>query len=82
MASGAMFGDLLESFFKRQLGKKAGSPFIPFDQVDFVVGALVFISVLYVPEVFTIVIILILTLFLHILTNLTAYIIKISEVKL
>ena len=32
------------SFFKRRIGIPSGKAFIPFDQVDFVIGALVFIS--------------------------------------
>ena len=43
MGFGALTGDLIKSFFKRRLGIKPGEKFIPFDQTDFVVGALVFI---------------------------------------
>lgn len=42
MALGALVGDALESFFKRRLGKDRGEKWIPFDQLDFVVGSLVF----------------------------------------
>jgi CDP-2,3-bis-(O-geranylgeranyl)-sn-glycerol synthase len=38
---GALFGDLVESFFKRRIGKDRGQDWIPFDQLDFLVGALV-----------------------------------------
>jgi CDP-2,3-bis-(O-geranylgeranyl)-sn-glycerol synthase len=38
---GAMAGDAVKSFFKRRLGIKPGRPWIPFDQLDFAVGALV-----------------------------------------
>jgi len=37
---GALFGDIFESFFKRRIGKERGEDWIPFDQLDFVVGAL------------------------------------------
>ena len=43
MGFGAIFGDLIESFVKRRLGFRSGTPFIPFDQLDFVVGALIFV---------------------------------------
>jgi len=42
MGFGALLGDMTKSFFKRRLGYAPGKPFIPFDQLDFVVGALLF----------------------------------------
>lgn len=39
---GALLGDLIESFFKRRIGKDRGQDWIPFDQLDFLVGALLF----------------------------------------
>jgi CDP-2,3-bis-(O-geranylgeranyl)-sn-glycerol synthase len=38
---GALLGDIIESFFKRRIGKERGKDWIPFDQLDFLVGALV-----------------------------------------
>jgi len=46
---GAVIGDLVESFFKRQFGIKSGKPWVPFDQIDFIVGSVVL--VLFVSEV-------------------------------
>jgi CDP-2,3-bis-(O-geranylgeranyl)-sn-glycerol synthase len=37
---GALLGDVVESFFKRRIGKDRGQDWIPFDQIDFLVGAL------------------------------------------
>ncbi len=37
---GAMGGDSTKSYFKRRLGVPPGAPWIPADQLDFVVGAL------------------------------------------
>ena len=37
---GALLGDIVESFFKRRIGKKRGEDWIVFDQLDFVLGAL------------------------------------------
>lgn len=39
---GALTGDAVESFFKRRTGRERGDRWFPFDQLDFVVGALVF----------------------------------------
>jgi CDP-2,3-bis-(O-geranylgeranyl)-sn-glycerol synthase len=39
--AGAMAGDSLKSFVKRRMGIAPGHAWIPFDQIDFVIGALV-----------------------------------------
>lgn len=41
---GTMAGDCLKSLCKRRLHITPGSPWIPFDQIDFVVGALVLVG--------------------------------------
>jgi len=38
----ALLGDLIESFVKRQLNIKPGHPFIPFDQIDHLLGFILF----------------------------------------
>lgn len=37
---GALLGDIVKSFFKRRVGRDRGENWIPFDQLDFIVGAL------------------------------------------
>lgn len=39
---GALLGDAIESFFKRQKGIKSGSSWLLFDQLDYVFGAIIF----------------------------------------
>ena len=39
---GALFGDIVESFFKRRMGKNRGESWMPFDQLDFILGVLAF----------------------------------------
>lgn len=36
---GALAGDSVKSFFKRRVGIESGALWIPFDQIDFVIGA-------------------------------------------
>jgi len=38
---GALMGDAVESFFKRQFGVPPGKSWFPFDQIDYIVGGLV-----------------------------------------
>lgn len=39
---GALIGDIIESFFKRRAGIKSGKDWMPFDQIDFILGVLFF----------------------------------------
>jgi CDP-2,3-bis-(O-geranylgeranyl)-sn-glycerol synthase len=41
--AGAMAGDSAKSFLKRRRGVEPGRPWIPFDQLDFVLGALILV---------------------------------------
>lgn len=36
---GALGGDAIESFFKRRRGTRAGDRWMPFDQIDYIIGA-------------------------------------------
>lgn len=40
-AVGALGGDALESFFKRQKNIKSGGSWVPFDQLDYIIGSVV-----------------------------------------
>lgn len=42
---GAMAGDALKSLFKRQFAIAPGKPWLPFDQLDFALGALALVGV-------------------------------------
>ena len=39
---GALLGDAIESFFKRQIGIAPGRPFIPLDQIDYLIMFILF----------------------------------------
>lgn len=38
-AIGALGGDAIESFFKRRLNIKSGGSWVPFDQIDYIIGS-------------------------------------------
>jgi CDP-2,3-bis-(O-geranylgeranyl)-sn-glycerol synthase len=44
LGAGAMGGDMTKSYFKRRLGIEPGARWIPADQLDFAVGALVLVA--------------------------------------
>lgn len=75
LSLGALLGDLAGAFVKRRLGVAPGNLMPVFDQVDFVVGALVFslpffLQFLSLPLVIAV---LVITPPLHLLTNFVAY---------
>ncbi|MDB5166582.1 MAG: CDP-diglyceride synthetase [Candidatus Saccharibacteria bacterium] len=39
---GALAGDSIKSFFKRQFGHDSGASWPPFDQIDYIIGGIVF----------------------------------------
>ena len=78
---GALFGDLVKSFFKRRVGVAPGKPWIPFDQLDFVVGALVFIAPIYFPSWSAVIVILIFSPVLHIIVNNVGYFLRIKKTR-
>ncbi|MDA1208611.1 MAG: CDP-archaeol synthase [bacterium] len=70
---GALLGDLVKSFVKRRLGKKSGSAWFPFDQLDFVVGALLCVSFVSQISLSTWIVLLIVSPVLHVLVNIIGY---------
>lgn len=81
MGFGALTGDAIESFFKRQLDIKPGNPFIPFDQIDYTIGALIFMSPVYFPGWINSLILIIFSFIMHITVNHIAFYLKIRKVK-
>ena len=81
MGFGALTGDLIKSFFKRRIGIKPGGKFIPFDQTDFVVGALVFIIPVFGFNWKIFLTSLVLSFILHIIVNHISFYLKIRNEK-
>ena len=70
---GAMTGELVKSFFKRQRGIPPGRPWFPFDQLDFLIGGLAFAALVETPTLLGVVILIIITPPLHILSNIVDF---------
>ena len=77
---GALIGDSVKSFFKRRVGVKPGGVWFPFDQIDFILGAFLFLwpFVSFGWEVF--VVVLIATPLLHFLANVIGYWVGLKKV--
>jgi len=76
---GALLGDLLESFVKRRLNLSPGAPFPVADQLDFVVGALLFSFFVSPPSLTTALLSIIVTPPIHLLTNFIAYLLGVKK---
>ena len=70
---GAMMGDVVASFFKRRMNRPRGSPVLFLDQLDFLAGAFVMLSLAVTLEVGWIILGTILTLVFHVVANIIAY---------
>jgi len=70
---GALLGDLTEAFVKRRFDLAPGASLPVADQLDFVVGALLFSLFVSPPSWQVAVIVIIVTPPIHLLTNLFAY---------
>lgn len=76
---GALTGDAVESFVKRRTGRDRGEKWFPWDQLDFILGALLFgllaaptrFFTLFTPQ--RLVVIVLLTPALHLLVNWIGY---------
>ncbi len=44
---GALLGDMIKSFFKRQINIQPGKPWFPFDQSDWLIGSIIFAHPFY-----------------------------------
>ena len=76
---GALLGDLTAAFLKRRLGIAPGGLFPIIDQVDFVVGALLFSLPLAIVYWELAIAVLIITPPIHLLTNFCAYKLKLKK---
>ena len=76
---GVLFGDLIGSFIKRRIGISSGESFVPLDQLSAPIGAILFISVVYIPSLATIFVILVIAFIFHILFNHVGYYLRLRK---
>ena len=78
---GALLGDMVKSFFKRRANIKPGERLVPWDQLDFVIGSLVFVNMVVSLTWDKVFYIAIISFMGHILVNHAAYYLKIRNEK-
>ena len=76
---GALFGDAVKSFIKRRIKIKPGDTFLLFDQIDYIIGALLFLSLKIPLSNIPILTIILTWTILHLLTTIFAWKVGIKE---
>ncbi len=81
MGLGVMLGDLARSFIKRRFGLPPGRPWFPWDQLDWIIGAIIFVYWYRPLSAEMIIGAVIIALILHPLVNYLCYLAKIQDHK-
>lgn len=79
---GALLGDLVKSFFKRRAHIPSGKSWLPFDQIDYTIGAIGLSSFIYFPGWPKFFFLIVFGFVLHILFNLIAYMLRLQKNEL
>ena len=69
MGGGALAGDLVKSFIKRRVNVPPGKPWFPWDQLDWIMGAMLLSSIVYVPAISVIIVTAILYVGVHLCSD-------------
>lgn len=80
LAFGALAGDAIGSFIKRRIGIERGGSAPIMDQLDFVIVAIILSLLMVKLDIFFILLICVLTLVIHLGTNIGAYLLGLKDV--
>jgi len=70
---GALLGDAIESFFKRQVGIKPGDGWFPFDQTDYIIGGAIATMPFVQLSILQYIWLIILWLIIHVISTFIGY---------
>ena len=79
MSAGALIGDAVESFFKRQRGIQSGKAWFPFDQTDYIIGGLLFTLPFGVLPLWLLVWVFVMYFGLHLLSSYIGYLLGLKD---
>ncbi len=80
LSLGAIIGDMVASFFKRRNGIEQGKEVLFLDQLDFAIGGMIFGSIVYVPDFYEAILVCVITLVAHRVSNYIAFRTKLKKV--
>ena len=81
MAGGALLGDVIKSYYKRKAQIPPGKSWIPWDQLDFVLGGIAGVAFLYAMNITVVLILVLASPALHVLVNYLGYLLGMKENK-
>lgn len=79
LGAGALIGDAIKSFFKRRFNITSGKSWFPFDQIDYIIGAAIFVSPLIVLSMLEYIQAIIIFFILHVLVTYVGYLLKFKK---
>lgn len=79
LGAGALIGDALESMFKRQIGIAPGKSWFPFDQTDYIIGAVLFTYPVVPLSLWLYAALLAIGFGLHVVTAYLGYLLKLKD---
>ena len=78
-SAGALTGDALRSFFKRQRGIAPGKSWFPFDQIDYIIGGVVFTAFYIRLTIMQYILLFIVYFLLHLAATFIGYLLKLKD---
>lgn len=79
MSAGALVGDAVESFFKRQRGIQSGKAWFPFDQTDYIIGGLLFTLPFGILPLWLIIWVFVMYFGLHLVSSYIGYLLGLKD---
>jgi hypothetical protein len=78
-AIGALGGDAIESFFKRQIGIAPGRSLFPFDQIDYIIGAAIASTPFVSLSLWEYAVLVLMWFIIHLAASAAGYLIGVKE---
>lgn len=76
---GALYGDAVESFFKRQMNISEGKSWFPFDQLDYIIGGLLASLPIVVLKWYEYVLVVVVWFLMHLLVSFIGYLLGLKK---
>jgi CDP-2,3-bis-(O-geranylgeranyl)-sn-glycerol synthase len=76
---GALGGDAIESFFKRQLGRPPGHGWFPFDQTDYIIGGAIATALFVSLSIWQYILLLFIWLVMHVVASYIGFVLGLKE---
>jgi CDP-2,3-bis-(O-geranylgeranyl)-sn-glycerol synthase len=76
---GGLGGDMVKSFFKRKMGRKPGTSWFPWDQIDWIAGLIVVAKLWQLLNLSEILTLFVVGLGLHLMVRMIGYFLKIND---